>query len=95
MKFYPLLFLLIITCQTGSFAQTKIIAHKSHGSTIYNFKLAIQNDIFDLNVSQLFLPNHCRRKYTLVIINILSTNINAAKAIFVHSKLFIRFTPKK
>ena len=71
MKFYHLLFLLIFTCQIESFAQTKIIAHKSHGGMTHNFKVAMQNDIFDLNDSNFGEPANPIILYTIDTINIL------------------------
>lgn len=43
--------ILLISCFTFLQAQTKLIAHKSHSGSFSNFKIALENNLFDMEAS--------------------------------------------
>jgi len=48
--------ILVFLMQTMIFAQTKLIAHKSHSGSNANFNLALNEDLFDINESNFGNP---------------------------------------
>ena len=72
MKANQLLFLLVFAYSSNITAQTKVIAHKSHGGTMANFNLAMESDIFDLSDSNFGEPANPMIRYTLDTIHILT-----------------------
>lgn len=74
-------FLFSLFCITGSFAQTKLISHKSHSGSAETFRVALAGNLFDIGNSNLGDP----RPY-------LKTNLDSviyvseAKAIWVTSE---------